>query len=382
MKKLVLLFLCAFSFALLTACNETDDQPESPEVPQQETPSPSSFFEVMDFEPSGYTPGYRYFLAGSLNETGEITQIHFDMVSTSNISKRSENYQMNVTYIMVGGLKDYQTIDIFIGGSTENIAQAMYSIKGQIKADGSDLLMDLPLLSFFGAPVDKESIPVDEIYQLLSTGFDNFDITEETTVANLLSQVRLYDSENSVVKNGRKVIGLTGKWGGGTFHEQLLALESYIVNEALTLEELYTFLTETNQADDQERDVVTGVTMMFEPKIIKIVAKAAGIDLWDGEPTVTDAKIENSNHIITVRIMGYHEMLVEVELSADKNLVNLTVVEHTETANIGKDVIDGDFISQLINADQIDDVEIIAGATKTSQALIDAIKTAIDYLNN
>lgn len=382
MKKLVLLFLCVFSFALLTACDETDDQPESPEVPQQETTSPSSFFEVMDFEPSGYTPGYRYFLAGSLNEDGEITQIHFDMVSTANISKRSENYQMNITYIMIGGLQDYQTIDIFIGGSTENIPQAMYTIRGQIKADGSDLIMGLPLLSFFGAPVNPESVPIDEIYQLLSTGFDNFNITAETTVADLLAQVRLYDSENSLVKNGRKVIGLTGKWGGGTFHEQLMALESYIVSEALTLEELYTFLTETNQADDQQRDTIAGATMMFEPKMIKIVAKAAGIDLWNGEPTVVDAKVENSNHIITVRIMGYHEMLIEVELSAEKELINLAVLEHTETAGFGKDVIEGDYISQLISADNLDQVQIIAGSTKTSNALIDAIKTAIQYLND
>lgn len=382
MKKLVLLFLCTISFVLLTACTQVEEKGGTPEKPEQEITSPSSFFEVMDFEPSGYTPGYRYFLAGSLNEDGEITQIHFDMVSTAHISKRSENYQMNVTYIMVGGLKDYQTIDIFIGGSTENIAQAMYSIKGQIKADGSDLLMDLPLLSYFGAPVDKESIPVNEIYQLLSTGFDNFDITDETTVANLLNQVRLYDNENSLVKNGRKVIGLTGKWGGGTFHEQLLALESYIVSEALTLRELYTFLSETNQADDQDRDVVAGATMMFEPKIVEIVAQAAGIDLWDGEPTITDERIENSNHIITVRIMGYHEMLIEVELTEDLELVGIDVLEHTETANIGQDVIDGDFISQLISADDFSQVEIIAGATKTSQALIDAITTAINHLNN
>jgi uncharacterized protein with FMN-binding domain len=122
--------------------------------------------------------------------------------------------------------------------------------------------------------------------------------------------------------------------------------------------------------------------MMFEPKMIKIVAKAAGIDLWNGEPTVVDAKVENSNHIITVRIMGYHEMLIEVELSAEKELINLAVLEHTETAGFGKDVIEGDYISQLISADNLDQVQIIAGSTKTSNALIDAIKTAIQYLND
>lgn len=395
MKKLTSIVFCIFALSFMLACNEesteTTQTQEATTTEQveltttenlEENESPSSFFEVMDFQPSGYTPGYRYFLAGSLDSDGSITQIHFDMVSTSDISKRSENYRMNVSYIMIGGSEDYQTIDIYLGGSTENIAQAMYTIKGQIKADGSDLLMSLPLLSFFGAPVDHKTVPVAEIYQLLSSGIEGFDIDDQTTLADFLKEINLYDTDNALVKNGRQVLGLKGKWGGGTFHEQLLALESYIVEEGLTLVELYDFFTQNNQVDDLERDAVAGVTMMFESKMVKIVAAAAGIDLWDGETVVTDAKMVSGNHVLTVRTMGYNEMTVQVELTPEKSLVSISVLEHTETSGFGLEVIEGDFISQIISSNDLSQIDTVSGVTQTSNALIESVEVALSYLDN
>lgn len=385
MKKFLLPIFIVVLVAVLSACQQKEAivETESPSVETCPACVPCgtcedlkqlSFFETMDFAPSGYTPGYRYFLAGKLNENGIITQIHFDMVSTANISKRSRDYQMNVSYLMVGGTLDHQTLEIFIGGSTENIPQAMYIIRGQIKSDGSDLIQSLPLLSFFGAPVNPQTVPVSEIYQLLSTGINGLDINESTTVYDVLSKVGLWNQTGSSVRNGRSVIGLKGRWGGGTFHEQLIALENYIIANDFTLVDLYDFLTNTNQANDQLRDTVAGATMMFEPKILAIVAQAAGIDLWDGTPTVIESIESNGQYEVTVRVKGYHEMRVKVIFDSSKTITSIVVLSHTETPSIGGVVIDGDFINDMIiNQNNLSELDLTAGATMTAQGLIDAV---------
>jgi hypothetical protein len=385
MKKLLLPIFCVILVAVLSACqqNVTETETVTPVVDTCETcvPCPTcettpqlSFFETMDFAPAGFTPGYRYFLAGTLNESGVITQIHFDMVSTASISKRSRDYQMNVSYIMVGGTAGNQTLEIFIGGSTANIPQTMNNIRGSIQSNGSDLIKSLPLLSFTGAPVNPATTPVAEIYQLLSTGIVGLEINDETTVYDVLSKVGLWNQATSSVRNGRTVIGLTGRWGGGTFHQQLVALEKYIVENSFTLVELYHFLATTNQINDTTRDTVAGATMMFEPKILAIVAQAAGIDLWDGTPTVVESVVLNGNHEVTVRVKGYNEMRVKVIFNSEKTVTSIVVLSHTETPSIGGPVISGTFINQIIsNQNNLLELTLVAGATMTAQGLIDAV---------
>jgi uncharacterized protein with FMN-binding domain len=388
MKKFLLPIFCVLLVAVLSACQqkETEITTETPVVDTCPSCVPCetcevnpqySFFETMDFAPAGFTPGYRYFLAGTLNASGVITQIHFDMVSTASISKRSRDYQMNVSYITVGGTLGNQTLEIFLGGSTANIPQAMNTIRGAILADGSNLIKSLPLLTFTGAPVNPTTVPVAELYQLLSTGIPGLEIDDETTVYDVLSKVGLWNAATSSVRNGRTVIGLTGRWGGGTFHQQLVALENYIVQNNFTLVELYHFLSTTNQIDDTTRDTVAGATMMFEPKILAIVAQAAGIDLWDGTPTVIESVSVNGNYEVTVRVKGYHEMRVKVVFNSLKTITSIVVLSHTETPSIGGPVLTGTFINEIINnQNNLTELTLVAGATMTSQGLIDAVVKA------
>lgn len=393
MKRITLFFCMFVTLFFLAACQNTVETPEenttSPngdtqepdceevEVPTCEETPQLSFFETLDREASGFTPAYRYFLAGSLNDDGIVTSIHFDMVTTMGVSKRSTDYRMNVSYIMTGGMPDHQTLEIYVGMSTHNIPQGMFFIRGAIAHDGSDLIKDLPIFTLMGAPINRETVPVADIYQALSTGLTNLEIDDTTTVAEVLAAVNLFDAQNEQVRNGRAVTGLTGRWGGGTFHQQMLALEQHIVGNNMTLEDVYALLTTSNQADDVTRDTVAGATVMFYEPLQLIVAQAAGIDTWDGEPTVVEYEVVGGNHEVTVRVKGYYEMLIKVIFNSDKTLTDIVVLEERETPSIGGVVFEGPFIETVIsNQDDLEDVDLIAGATDTSKALVDAVTAA------
>lgn len=377
--------VCMFTLlTFLTACQECPeveelDCPECEEClecePCEETPQ-LYFYEEMYFEGSGYTPAYNYYLSGALNENGEIRQIRFNMVSQSGTSKRSSDYLMNNATLLIGGSLGHQTMDLFIGGSTENIPQVYNTIQGEIASDGSTLLMNLGIMGAYpGAVVNHQ----DEIYGLLENALD-MTIDETTTLAEFLSKVGLYDEEDSLVKNGMTTIELTGAYGGRSFNHQLQAIEEYIVENSLTLEEVYTLLSTNNQGYD-ERDAIAGATIMFDGKMQAIVAQAAGIELPERQAMVIGQVEEASETIITVKAYGLHEMIVQVRLDDSRNVLEVSVLNHTETEGYGKELIEGEYLDQFIDTD-LADVDEVAGATLTSEGIIEAVQLAIDTLTD
>ncbi|MEG0452628.1 MAG: FMN-binding protein [Coprobacillus sp.] len=82
----------------------------------------------------------------------------------------------------------------------------------------------------------------------------------------------------------------------------------------------------------------------------------------------------------TTKANGYGgEFSVETTISADK-ITDVVVKEHNETPSIG-----GVALEQLIGnmkSKNTYDVDVISGATKTSQGLKDAVKEALDNAKN
>lgn len=368
MKKIGLIALSFITLFSLTACQE--------EVNTCITPVETSFYETMFFEGSGYTPGYNYYLSGNLNEQGEITSIRYDMVSIYGVSKRSSDYLMNNATFTIGGEAGHQTIDLFIGGSTENIAQVYNSIKGVIALDGSTTFKSLGILGAYpGAVVSYQ----EEIYGLLEDALQ-ITITDETTVAEVLTPLGLFDTTNNVVKNGRKVLELTGVHGGKNYNHQLQALETYAVDNHLTLAELYTLVSTNNQGYDNV-DAVAGATIMFDQKIVKITMEAAGI-VENNDAVVIGNTVANNETTITVKAYGLHEMTVQVVFNENKTITSVTVLTHTETEGYGKEVIEGTYIQTIIdNQADLTKVDAVAEATLTSNALIEAVKLAIETIS-
>ena len=351
-----------------TTCEECEECEECPEQPQL------SFYETMSFEGSGYTPGYDYFLSGTLNENGEITGIRVNMVSVYGTSKRSSDYDMNVAKFEIGGTSGNQTLDLFIGGSSTNIAQVYNTISGNLSADGSENFMDIPFEVYYPGQVIAYS---EEIYELLANALD-ISIDATTTVETVLTAVGLYDTENSLVKNGSKYVELTGAYGGKNYDKQLTALETYIVDNALTLEEAYNLVATNNQGFD-ERDAVAGATIMFDSKIVQIFAKAAGIEI-SNEPVVIGNQTSGTDTIISLRVKGMHEITVSVTIDAAGTITSMNIVSHTETDGYGKQVIEDGTLVTAIIAGQADLTAIdgVSGATLTSDALIAAAQAALD----
>lgn len=383
--KRVSALVCIFSLlVLLTACQdcpevEEIDCPECEEClecePCEETPQ-LYFYEEMYFEGSGYTPGYNYYLSGALDEQGVIQQIRFNMVSIYGVSKRSSDYLMNNATLVIGGSSGHQTMDLFIGGSTESIPQVFNTIKGEIASDGSTLLMDLGIMGAYpGAVVNHQ----DEIYGLLESAL-NITIDETTTVAEFLSPLGLYDEEEALVDNGVSNIELTGAYGGRSFHHQLEAIEEYIVANGLTLEEVYTLLSTNNQGYD-ERDAIAGATVMFDGKMQAIVAKAANIEIPERQAMVIGEVQDGTQTLITVKGYGLNEMLVQVRFDDAQSIVEVVILSHTETEGYGKEIIEGDYLAQFIDSDP-SEIDGVAGATLTSEGIIEAVALAISALTD
>lgn len=329
-----------------------------------------TFYTEIQYEGSGYTPTYNYYLSGKLNENGEVTQIRFDMVSVYGTSKRSSDYKMNVANVLVGGTAGNQTIEIFIGGSSENIAQIYNTINGENLTGDMKVLESLAFAPSYYGPVTFQ----EEIWATLADGL-GITIDENTTLAELLTPMGLYDAENSVVKNGKTQVKLSGFWGGGTYDQQLSALEKHIIDNKMTLVEVYEMVSTVNQGDDN-RDTVAGATVMFDPKIVETFRIAAGIE---EAGTETETVTENGKTTVTVQVKGLADMTVEVTIE-NGEITEMVVTDHSETASIGGELIeDGEFINLIIeNQADLDSVDAEAGATLTSDALIEAARAALE----
>jgi len=205
-------------------------------------------------------------------------------------------------------------------------------------------------------------------------------IDETTSIADFLTPLGFYNQEDSLVKNGMTSIELTGAYGGRSFNHQLEAIEEFIVENSLTLEEVYTLLSTNNQGYD-ERDAIAGATIMFDGKMQAIVAQAAGIELPERQAMVIGQVEEASETIITVKAYGLHEMIVQVRLDDSRNVLEVSVLSHTETEGYGKEVVEGDYLDQFINTD-LADIDEVAGATLTSEGIIEAVQLAIDAITD
>lgn len=374
MKKITTVLLALVAMLFLSCGSQ---QSEEDIVVESQKEYQKAFYAQMDFEASGYTPAYTYYLSGSLNESGEITAVRYDMVSHYGVSKRSSDYLMNNAVFLIGGEKGSQTIDLFIGGSSTSIPQIYNRIAGSISAAGNESFMDIPLLGAYPGAVVEHS---EEIYGVLSSGL-GININESTTLAEVLTAARLYDGEKGSVKNGRTSIPLKGAWGGGNYDQQLTALEKHIVEKALTLPEMVELLKNNNQGDDN-RDAVSGATVMFDPKMQAIAAMVAGIDLNPHAATVLGSEVKGDETIYSVEATGKYLIAASIAVDKEGKMTAFNVTEHKETEGMGKDLIESDFIVKLISSQNaLDSVDAVAGATMTANALKNMASAALAEAN-
>ncbi len=76
---------------------------------------------------------------------------------------------------------------------------------------------------------------------------------------------------------------------------------------------------------------------------------------------------------------GWGPVIVEVTLDGDK-IVNIEVVEQNETEGLGDTAID-ELIPKIIEAQSTDGIDVVSGATASSNALIGAVNEALSKAN-
>ena len=384
MKKLIALAALAAVLGL-SACSTGTTEPEA-------TPTPSAEAVVEDFSAeyivtgtshSGHTYEDTYIFEGKTTD-GIITELNFDIISNkgtdAELSKKNiMGYMMNVSDAVVVKTEDgFALENLSANGFEKTLMQYMTSASCE-NLTAETTMKDLAVSNITGEILTPEQAVT--VYQFLANEAD-IELTVDTPVSELLAIHGLFaDGE---FKEGTSRVSFAGYNGGRSYGEQLNAISDYILANNMTLEDVLNMFKTVNQQSTpiEERDVVTGATIAFGKDFADVVEVAIHGEVLQNETTheTTDA-----GTVVTVFTEGFGgDIKSEITFDAEGKITAITVVEANETPELGgKLTAEGsDFINALI-ADQadVDAVDNVSGASRTSEALKGAVKTAVEYFN-
>ena len=122
-------------------------------------------------------------------------------------------------------------------------------------------------------------------------------------------------------------------------------------------------------------------------------------DYFPGAASYEDDKVEGMNTqlvygeeneflgiLITARQQGYSDYIVyQLAVDREGKIVSLKVLEHDETGDIGGVIEEPEFLEQFTGVsfqDTVSDkVDIVSGATESTQALIDSVEEVMEVVN-
>ncbi len=396
MNKKLISTLAALTLTLgFAACgtetnNETPAETPVVETPSEETEKPSVETFAAEYEIEGTTseglPKNDTFIFEGTTEDGIITELNFDIIR--NKGKEGEyskkdlmGYLMNVSDVEIEKVgEDYKLTKFSAAGYDEAIEGAQYMVTAS-----SDVITDTTKfneLSFMNLATQAELSLDDAItaykYVAVEAGVDDF--SEETLVKDLISKFDLY-KENSFVEGSNR-ISFAGYNGGRSYGEQIEAIRTYILEQKMTLEEVYEMFETVNQIDVPvlERDTISGATIVFIGDFQRMVDIAINGEIFEGVVTHT---VTDGNTKVEVVTQGYGgEIETHITFDSEGKIIEIAVKDAQETTGIGEVLTkeNSEFIKSLIaGQDNIDEVEVVSGATVTSKSLISAIKYATDF---
>jgi electron transport complex protein RnfG len=88
---------------------------------------------------------------------------------------------------------------------------------------------------------------------------------------------------------------------------------------------------------------------------------------------------DNLGFAVTVSSKGYSSTPITLMVGIDSNntVSGISVIEHSETEGIGTKAFASDYISLYYGKDNVSDVNVITGATRSSTAVKDAVSKAL-----
>ncbi|MED9821227.1 MAG: FMN-binding protein [Christensenellales bacterium] len=319
---------------------------------------------------------------------GVITELNFDIIrnkgTEGEYSKKGiMGYMMNVSDAAVEKTEDgYALSQLAVYGydpvyDSGTYAQFMLSASAEKLTD--ELTFGELTFSDMARPDHPVSVEKAVIaYQYLASEA-GMTLTAETPVKDLLAIHGFYQDGAFVEGTGR--VSFAGYHGGRSYGEQIDAIAAYILEQGMTLEEVYEMFKTVNQASQpiEERDTISGATITFVGDFQRMVYMAMYGELFEGvvNHTTTDGVTK-----VEVATQGFGgEIETQVSFDADGKMVDIKVRDAQETEGIGAALYaeDAAFLQAMIEGNTAD-VDNVSGATVTSEALKKAVKMAQEYV--
>lgn len=386
MKKLFSLLTAGTLVLALGACSTTKE----PVVEEF-----SAEYEMKGTTSAGLPKNDTFIFEGETTD-GIITKLNFDIIrnkgTENEYSKKDlDGYEMNVSDAVIeetdGGFNLTRLSAsgwVVYPGSDSGV---QYMVSGSIEgltpeSTFADLVVLSPSMTGEVSTLTLEQAIA--AYSYLATEAGITELTGDTLIIDILS-----GAFDNMVKDGNFVAGeertsYAGFNGGRSYGEQIDAIVDYILEEGMTLEEVYEMFRTVNQQSTpiEDRDVISGATISFVGDFQRMVYLAIHGELFEG---VTNSSEADGSTTVEVVTQGYGgEIETHVTFDADNTITAISVRDDQESDGVGAVLTaDGsDFLNSLIEGQSdIDSVEVSSGATVTSEALKKAVQMAIDYMN-
>ena len=286
-------------------------------------------------------------------------------VSDAEITKDGENFNLSkfTTYGYDTAYAEGASAQYMVNATLNNITptSTFKELTFQNYAGKTEVTMDMALIA----------------YQDLAQEY-GIKLTEDTLLIDLIAPHGRY--VDGAFVEGANRVSFAGYAGGRSYGEQIKAIETYILENKMTLEDTYEMFKTVNQTSTpiEERDVIAGATITFVGDFQRMVYIAMHGELFSGVIDCTETEKGYSLSVVTQGYAG--EIESNVGLDKDGNLVSFSVRDANETPNFGAELTPegSDFITALVSGNGTTDV--VAGSTVTSNALLEAVVFAQKYL--
>ena len=350
----------------------------------------SAEYEMVGTTSAGLPKNDTFIFEGETTD-GIITKLNFDIVrnkgTEDEYSKKDiMGYMMNVSDATVEAAEDGFKLTTFTvygydpAFSDGDAYYAQYMVSSSCDALTEDTLFQD--LTFLDMARPDNAVTLDKaliVYGYLAKEA-GIELTGETPVKDLLALHGLYADGAFVAGTNR--VSFAGYNGGRSYGEQIDAIAAYILENQMTLEDVYEMFRTVNQASTpiEDRDVISGATITFTGDFQRMVYLAIHGELFQGVVNTTEN--EDGTVVKEVVTQGFGgEIETNVTLDAEGKITAISVRDAQETDGIGAVLTDdgSDFLNALIaGQDDLDAVDAVAGATVTSNALKQAVQFALE----
>lgn len=350
-----------------------------------ETETFSATYEMVGTTSAGLPKNDTFIFEGK-TEDGVIVELNFDIIRNKGLEgefskKGIMGYQMNVSDATVeetdGG---FTLVNMGMNGYTDKYGQYMMTASCETLTEESTFA-DLVVTNYTGEVLALEDKLT--IYQYLANEA-GIELTAETPLSELLAIYGLYVDGAFVA--GTKRVSFAGYHGGRSYGEQIDAIVAHILENGMTLDEVYEMFRTVNQQSQpiEERDVVSGATIAFVGDFQRMVYLAIHGELFEGVVTSSTADGKTVIEVATQGYAGEIETHVTFDDATGK-IAAIAVRDAQETPDRGALLTanGSDYLNALIaGQDDLDGVDAVTGSTVTSDALKKAVLFAGEYYSS